>query len=71
MRTNVMIDDGIMEKAMAVSHSKTKKEVIEKALLEFIQNNARKDLSELRGKIKFADGYDHKALREGRNFDPS
>ncbi|MCL1806455.1 MAG: type II toxin-antitoxin system VapB family antitoxin [Oscillospiraceae bacterium] len=66
MRTNIVIDDSLMQKAMSVSQSKTKKEVIEKALLEFIAANTRRDLLDLQGNILFADDYDYKALREGR-----
>ena len=63
MRTNVMIEDDLLEKAMAVSNLKTKKDVIEKALKEFIEVHSRKDISELFGKIQFADGYDYKKAR--------
>jgi len=66
MRTNIVIDDDIMQKAMNVSEFKTKKEVIEKALQEFILAYSHKDLSDLKGHIQFSDGYDYKALREGR-----
>jgi Arc/MetJ family transcription regulator len=69
-RTNIVIDDSLMEKAMAVSGLTTKREVVEKALMEFVQHRVRKDLLELEGKIRFQDGYDHRALREGRGSDP-
>jgi len=65
MRTNIVIDDTIMEKAMSISKLKTKKEVIERALNEYVMNHSRKDLSDLRGKIRFSDDYDYKALRNG------
>jgi len=66
MRTNIYINDEIMQRAMNISGLKTKKDVVEKALLEFVSNRSRKDLSDLRGKIKFSDGYDYKTLREER-----
>lgn len=66
MRTNIVIDDNLMEQAMRLSGLTTKKEVVERALLEFVQRRSRKDLSELQGKILFDDGYDYKAKREGR-----
>jgi Arc/MetJ family transcription regulator len=69
-RTNIVIDDSLMEKAMAVSGLTTKREVVEKALMEFVQHRTRKDLLQLEGKIRFREGYDHRALREGRNRDP-
>ncbi|GAF94891.1 unnamed protein product, partial [marine sediment metagenome] len=39
------------------------KEVIQKALEEFVRNRKRLDLKQLKGKIKFVEGYDHKKLR--------
>jgi Arc/MetJ family transcription regulator len=71
MRTNIVIDDGLMQKAMSISRLKTKREVIEKALQEYVAANSRKNLLELFGQIQFAEGYDHKALREGRKIDYS
>jgi Arc/MetJ family transcription regulator len=54
-----------MEQAMRVSGLSTKKEVVDRALSEFVQRHIRKDLLELRGKIKFEDDYDYKAMRKG------
>ena len=66
MRTNIVIDDGVMQAAMKVSRLKTKKEVVETALREFVRNNSRMNLLDLHGQIRFADDYDYKAMREGR-----
>jgi Arc/MetJ family transcription regulator len=66
MRTNIVIDDDIMTKAMALSGLKTKKETVEKALLTYISITSRKNLMDLKGGVEFADGYDYKAMREGR-----
>jgi Arc/MetJ family transcription regulator len=66
MRTNIMIDDEMMRTAMEVSGIRTKKGVVEQAVREFVAHRTRKDLSELRGRIRFADGYDHAALRKGK-----
>lgn len=66
MRTNIVIDDALMQRALEASGYKTKKEVVEKALMEFVDRRTRKDLRDLRGKIQFADDYDYKAMREGR-----
>ena len=67
MRTNIEIDDSLMQKAMDISGLKTKKEVVERAMIEFVANRSRKDLKDLRGKIQFADDYDYKAMRGGRS----
>ncbi len=69
MRTNIVIDDELIKQAMRVSGLSTKKEVVNRALYEFVQNRSRKDLRDLRGKIRFAEGYDHKVYREGRQND--
>lgn len=66
MRTNIYIDDELMEKAMRLSGLSTKKDVVNEALKEFVQNKSRKDLKELKGKIEFAEGYNYKFYREGR-----
>lgn len=63
MRTNVVIDDGLMKEAMDLSRAKTKKEVIHNALEEFINKRKRLDLREIRGKIKFASRYSYKKMR--------
>ncbi len=69
MRTNIVIDDELMKIAMHISGLSTKKEVVNMALHEFVQNRSRKDLKELRGKILFADGYDYKSHRKDRQND--
>ena len=66
MRTNIVIDDDVMSRAMVLSGIKTKKEVVEQAMREFVARLSRKDLRDLRGGIQFNDDYDYKALREGR-----
>ena len=64
MRTNIVIDDALMEKAFRLCDVKTKRELIHLALLELIRNRERKDLRELKGKVAFREDYDYKSLRE-------
>ena len=66
MRTNVVIDDELLEEVFALSTSRTKKDLIHEALREFVTLRKRKDLTELSGKIKFYKGFDHKELRKTR-----
>ncbi len=66
MRTNIVLDEGLVEEALRVSGAKTKKEVVHQALKEFVETRKRRDLRELAGKIKFADKYDYKKVREGK-----
>lgn len=63
MRTNIFIEDDLMKQAMQLSGLTTKREVVERALVEFVQKYSRKDLSELHGKVLFDDSYDYKASR--------
>jgi len=63
MRTNIVIKDELLEEAMKLAGVKTKKEVVNMALEEFVKNRKRGNLKELKGKIKFKEGYDHKQMR--------
>jgi Arc/MetJ family transcription regulator len=66
MRTNIDIDNSLLEEAFSVSRVRTKKDLIHEALREYIRLNKRKDLAELAGSIEFYDGFDHKKLRKTR-----
>ena len=66
MRTNIDLDEKIMSEALRLSKAKTKKELIHQALREFVENRRRLNLLDLEGKIKFAEGYDHKRMREAK-----
>ena len=66
MRTNIVLDDNLVKEAFKYSRAKTKKELINQALKEFVENKIRGDLLELEGKIEFSEGYDYKSMREGK-----
>jgi Arc/MetJ family transcription regulator len=66
MRTNIVLDDALVEEAMILSGAKTKKELVSRALHEFITTRKRLNLLDLDGNIDFSENYDHKRLREGR-----
>jgi len=63
MRTNIVLDDELVAEAARVSGIKTKRELVQEALRVLIATRKRKSLLDLQGKIEFAPGYDHKALR--------
>jgi Arc/MetJ family transcription regulator len=67
MRTNIVLDDELVAEASRVTGIRTKKDLVHEALRVLITTRRRKSLLDLRGKIQFASGYDHKALREGRS----
>jgi Arc/MetJ family transcription regulator len=66
MRTNIDIDDALIDEVMKVANVKTKKEAVHLALQEFLKVKKKKDLFDLAGKIAFEDNFDHKALRHTR-----
>ena len=66
MRTNIVLDDELVEEAFRHSDARTKRELVDLALREFVENHRRRDIRELRGQISFHPGYDYKKLREGR-----
>ena len=66
MRTNIVIDNDLLNEAFSVSNAKTKKDLIHAALTEYIRIKKRKDLTELAGSIEFHKNYNHKKLRKLR-----
>lgn len=69
MRTNIDLDEDLVQAAQRLSGIETKKGVVHEALRFYVESKGRKSLLDLRGKIQFAPGYDHKALREDRDAD--
>lgn len=63
MRTNIVLDDSLMREAQALSQIKTKREVIDQALREFVAHRKRLDLRKLRGIGKLRADYDYKNSR--------
>jgi Arc/MetJ family transcription regulator len=65
MRTNVVLNDELVNEAFKYSQLiSTKRELIETALKEYVANRKRKNIGELRGKIKFLDNYNYKGMRK-------
>ena len=53
MRTNIDIDDRLMEKAMKSTGSRTKRATVEAGLKLLIQTRAQTSIRKLRGKVKW------------------
>ena len=66
MRTNIVIDDALLNEAFKYTGLHTKKDLINEALREFVEHHKRMDLRKLRGNIQFQEGYDYKGLRKGK-----
>jgi Arc/MetJ family transcription regulator len=58
MRTNIDIDDELMEEILDKTTLKTKKEVVDKALREFLRKIKLRELAELSGKITWEGNLD-------------
>ena len=54
MRTNVVVDDDLMESALKISGLKTKKSVIEEGLKLLVQVKSQKEIKRYRGKLKWS-----------------
>ncbi len=64
MRTNIELDDKLLSEAMHLTGLKTKRAVVDEALRTLLKVRRRKSLLDLRGKLRFATDFDHKALRK-------
>ena len=65
MRTNIVLNDELVDEAFQYSETiSTKRELIEIALREYVNNRKRKNIKELKGKIKFREDYDYKGMRK-------
>jgi Arc/MetJ family transcription regulator len=53
MRTNIDIDDKLMEQAMRSSGAPTKKAVVEEALRMLVRTQSQASIRRLRGKVKW------------------
>ena len=53
MRTNIDINDELLQKAMEISRLTTKKAIVEMALQEYINMMHRRDLLSLRGQVQW------------------
>ena len=63
MRTNIVLNDELVTEAQSLSQIKTKRELIEVALQEFVASRKRKDLRELKGINEIRTDYDYKSTR--------
>ncbi|MDK2411008.1 type II toxin-antitoxin system VapB family antitoxin [Aphanizomenon sp. PH219] len=61
MRTNIELDDGLVEEAFRLTNVRTKKELIHLALQELIRVRKKRNLLDLSGQIQFTPDYDYKA----------
>ncbi|MCP9290237.1 MULTISPECIES: type II toxin-antitoxin system VapB family antitoxin [Gracilimonas] len=53
MRTNIVIDDDLMDEALKVSRFKTKKDAVEEGLKLLVQRKKQESIKDLRGKLNW------------------
>jgi Arc/MetJ family transcription regulator len=63
MPTNLAIDDRLLNKAVRISASKTKKQAVTLALQEFIERREQKKILKALGSVEFRKGWDYKKER--------
>jgi Arc/MetJ family transcription regulator len=66
MRTNIVLDDGLVKEAFRYAPVKTKRELVDLALREYVASRKRKDLRQLFGRGGIRNDYDYKSLRAGK-----
>ena len=64
MRTNIVLDDDLVREAFALTGVRTKKELVHLALEELVRIRRKRDLTDLAGRIRLRDDFDHKELRQ-------
>ncbi|AFZ55470.1 Protein of unknown function DUF2191 [Cyanobacterium aponinum PCC 10605] len=67
MRTNIDLDDSLLEEAFRLTNVRTKKELVNMALKELIRSRKKLNLLDLSGKIEFREDYNYKELRNNKN----
>ena len=66
MATNVEIDPDLIRQALLLGGKRTKREVIEEALQEYVSHREQQQIVSLFGTIDYDDDYDYKKQRARR-----
>jgi len=67
MRTNIVLDDKLVERAQKLTGIKTKREVVHEALRTLILLNEQAEIRNLRGKLKWEGNLDEQRLSRLRS----
>lgn len=65
MRTNIVLDDKLVEEAFKYVNVKTKRDLVDYALRELVEHHRKLDMRKIRGKVGIRSDYDYKKLRTG------
>jgi Arc/MetJ family transcription regulator len=69
-RTNIDLDDQLVDEAMKIAGVTTKREAVKKALESFVgaEKSRSSSLSRYAGQFEFTEGFDPVKQRRGRDF---
>jgi len=62
MRTNIILDDDLIQRARQLTGIKTKREVVQEALRILIQLREQTDVRKLRGKLRWEGNLDEQRI---------
>lgn len=69
MRTNIVLNDRLVDEAMSLARVATKREVVDLALREFVTRRKQREILHLIGEPLFDPAYDVRAVRQGMTQD--
>jgi Arc/MetJ family transcription regulator len=69
MRTNIVLDDALIEEAMRLAGATSKREMVDRALREWVARHHQRALRELVGQDLFDPDYDVRKVRAGMTRD--
>jgi Arc/MetJ family transcription regulator len=64
-RTNIVIDEGLIKRAMKLGGIRTKREAVDAALRDFVRARSQKNILDLVGQDLIDPDYDYKRARAG------
>ncbi|MFI3155030.1 MAG: type II toxin-antitoxin system VapB family antitoxin [Methylococcaceae bacterium] len=67
MHTHIVLDDELVNEALSLTGISSKRELINLALKELVQNRQKKDLFQLAGQLELDKDYDYKEARVMRH----
>lgn len=57
MRTNIVLDDRLIDQGLELTGIRTKRDLVQLALEELVRNRTRMNLLDLAGRMSFRDGF--------------
>jgi Arc/MetJ family transcription regulator len=70
MRTNIVLDDELIAEAMRLAGIKTRREMVDRALREYVNRHRQREILGLAREGLIDPSYDVRSVRAGMNRDP-